>query len=73
LRLPAYARPLFLRIQGSIATTATFKHQKSDLIRQGFDPASTTDAIYLNEASQRTYIALDSAVFRRIQDGTIRL
>jgi fatty-acyl-CoA synthase len=72
-RLPAYAQPLFLRIQDSIATTATFKHQKSDLARQGFDPASVTDAIYLNEPSRRACIRLDSAVFQRIHDGTIRL
>ena len=72
-RLPAYAQPLFLRIQDSIATTATFKHQKSDLARQGFDPASVTDAIYLNKPSRRAYIRLDSAVFQRIHDGTIRL
>ena len=72
-RLPAYAQPLFLRIQDSIATTATFKHQKSDLVRQGFDPACTTDAIYLNETAGHAYIRLDGAVFRRIHDGTIRL
>jgi fatty-acyl-CoA synthase len=72
-RLPTYAQPLFLRIEDSIATTATFKHQKSDLVRQGFDPASTTDSIYLNEPSQQAYIRLDDAVFRRIHDAAMRL
>jgi fatty-acyl-CoA synthase len=72
-RLPAYAQPLFLRIQDSIATTATFKHQKSDLVRQGFDPAATTDVIYLNGPLRQAYVPLDSAVFRRIHDRTIRL
>jgi fatty-acyl-CoA synthase len=72
-RLPAYAQPLFLRLQDNIATTATFKHQKSDLIRQGFDPAATPDVIYLNEPSRQAYVQLDGAVFRRIHDRTIRL
>ncbi len=72
-RLPAYARPLFLRIQDSIATTATFKPQKPDLVRQGFDPASTADAIYVIEPALQAYIRLDDAVFLRIHDGTFRL
>ena len=42
-RLPAYARPLFLRIRREIEVTATFKHKKSDLAREGYDPAIVTD------------------------------
>src|SRR5262249_29391528 len=36
--LPEYARPLFLRIKSEIDVTATFKHKKVDLVREGFDP-----------------------------------
>ena len=39
--LPAYARPLFLRIQERIEVTATFKHQKTELAREGYDPAAS--------------------------------
>ena len=30
-------------------TTATFKPQKQDLVREGFDPAATADPIYFND------------------------
>jgi fatty-acyl-CoA synthase len=71
--LPAYARPLFLRIQDKIAVTATFKHQKNDLVREGFDPASIADAIYFDDPSQQAYLRLDDALFDRIRSGEIRL
>jgi fatty-acyl-CoA synthase len=71
--LPAYARPLFLRIQDNIAVTATFKHQKSDLVREGFDPAASNDSVYFDDPSQQAYVRLDSALFERIRLGDVRL
>jgi fatty-acyl-CoA synthase len=44
--LPHYARPLFLRIHTETPdehTTGTFKLKKTDLVREGWDPASVTD------------------------------
>ena len=72
-RLPPYARPLFLRLQDRIAVTATFKHAKADLVREAFDPAAHGDPIYFDDPSQAIYVRLDAALFRRIQDGKIRL
>ncbi len=72
-RLPAYAQPLFLRIQDRIAITGTFKHQKADLVRESFDPAATPDAIYFCDPTARAYVRIDTAFFERIQAGTIRL
>ena len=43
-RLPPYARPLFLRIRKNMDLTGTFKYSKTDLVRQGFDPAASNDA-----------------------------
>ena len=43
-RLPPYARPLFLRIRKNMDLTGTFKYSKTDLVRQGFNPASSDDA-----------------------------
>jgi fatty-acyl-CoA synthase len=71
--LPAYARPLFLRIQDSIAVTATFKHQKTELVRQGFDPAASGDTIYFDDPSQQAYVRLDDALLERINAGAVRL
>jgi fatty-acyl-CoA synthase len=71
--LPSYARPLFLRIQDRIAVTATFKHQKADLVRDGFDPAASGDAIYFDDPPQQAYVRLNGALFERIKTGTVRL
>jgi fatty-acyl-CoA synthase len=71
--LPPYARPLFLRIQDRIAVTATFKHQKNDLVREGFDPAATNDAIYFDDPSQQAYVPIGGALFDRIRSGDVRL
>ena len=71
--LPAYARPLFLRIQERIAVTATFKHQKTELVREGFDPTASESAIYFDDPSQQAYVRLDRALFDRIQAGLVRL
>ena len=72
-RLPAYARPLFLRIQREIEVTATFKHKKSDLVREGYDPASATDAIYFNDPERQAFVRLDSALYERIQRQQVRV
>jgi len=72
-RLPAYARPLFLRIRSELDVTATFKYTKSEFVRQGYDPASTADAIYLDAVDRGTFVLLDSAFFDRINAGQVRL
>jgi fatty-acyl-CoA synthase len=70
-RLPDYARPLFLRIQTEIQVTSTFKFTKTDLVRQGYDPSTTPDAIYFNDPEQEAFIRVDQPLFERIQSGTI--
>src|SRR5258708_4293889 len=71
--LPAYARPLFLRIQDRIAVTATFKHQKAELVREGFDPTASGDVIYFDDPSRQAYVRVDGALFERIKAGELRL
>jgi fatty-acyl-CoA synthase len=71
--LPFYARPLFLRINDRIEMTSTFKHTKTELVRDGFDPSVSNDALYFDDPSQRAYVQLDSKLFERIRAGGIRL
>ncbi|HLH88899.1 MAG TPA: long-chain-acyl-CoA synthetase [Xanthobacteraceae bacterium] len=71
--LPAYARPVFVRIRQELETTATFKHQKGELAQEGYDPAATADAIYCNDPSVGTFVRMDSAMFARVRAGQIRL
>jgi len=72
-RLPAYARPAFLRFRDDIEVTGTFKYSKTDLVRQGYDPATTTDLIYFDNPESQAFDRLDNALFDRIQTGKIRL
>jgi len=70
-RLPAYARPIFLRIVKSLAVTETFKQKKQELAREGFDPSVISDPLYADCGTG--YGALDEALYTRINCGLIRL
>ena len=72
-RLPAYARPVVIRVCAALDTTETFKQKKQDLIRDGFDPRLVKDPIFFKDPGSGGYLPLDEAVFERILDGSIRL
>ncbi len=72
-RLPAYARPLFLRIKDRIELTATFKHKKTELVRDGYDPAATPDALYFDDPVRHAFVPLDAALHACLVEGGIRL
>ena len=65
--------PLFLRIQGKIDVTGTFKQKKVDLVREGFDPAATGDPIYFNDPQAKRSCGSTPALYRRIESGEVRL
>jgi fatty-acyl-CoA synthase len=71
-RLPPYARPLFLRIRKNMDLTGTFKYSKTGLVRQGFNPAASDDAVYFNNLESGAFIRLDQQLYERIQEGAIR-
>jgi len=72
-RLPAYARPLFLRIKDCIEITATFKHKKNELAREGYNPTATPDALYFDDPARGAFVPLDAALHARLVEGAIRL
>jgi fatty-acyl-CoA synthase len=72
-RLPAYACPVFVRIRGALELTATFKFTKTDLVREGYDPLATSDAIYFNHPDHKAFVLLNKALYDRIQNGRVRL
>lgn len=72
--LPTYARPAFLRIQDSIKVTGTFKHQKSSLVEEGFDPSKIkNDILYMYNQKDGEVIPLTSELYRKIIQGEIKL
>jgi fatty-acyl-CoA synthase len=72
-RLPAYARPLFVRLCSSIAVTETFKPKKEVLIEEGFMPEGIADQIYVEDRVGNRYVRVNKGVYDHIQSGEIRL
>lgn len=72
-RLPAYARPVFIRISCAIDATETFKQRKGGLVREGFDPAAISDPLFMLDPKSGAYVALDSGTSQQIISGSIRL
>lgn len=56
--LPAYARPLFLRILPEALMTDTFKQRKVELMEQGYDPTKVKDDVYYLDTKAGTYSTL---------------
>jgi fatty-acyl-CoA synthase len=73
LHLPAYARPVFLRLLSAIDSTGTFKPRKLELINEGFDPARIKDPLYFDDPRAQAYVQLDAALFAAISAGTLRI
>ena len=71
-RLPDYARPVFLRVQDDLEVTATFKHTKSALVREGYDPVAIEDALYFNDRERQAFVRLDKGLYDRIQNGQLQ-
>jgi fatty-acyl-CoA synthase len=72
-QLPAYARPLFLRIVSAMDVTGTLKQRKVDLQREGYDIAVNADAVYMRDDTARQYIPLTAAILELIRSGALRL
>jgi len=72
-RLPSYARPAFLRLQDEVKVTGTFKYSKTDLVREGYNPAVASHLIYFDHPEAQAFVRLDKTLYERIQAGQIRL
>lgn len=71
--LPAYANPVFLRLQNHIDITGTFKQRKVELVKQGFDPGGLTDPLFAIDHDAKSYVSLSPALYEDICSGKRRL
>uniref|UniRef100_A0A8D0HNK6 long-chain-fatty-acid--CoA ligase n=1 Tax=Sphenodon punctatus TaxID=8508 RepID=A0A8D0HNK6_SPHPU len=71
--LPSYACPLFLRFQETMELTGTFKQQKFQLVREGFDPSVISDPLYYLDHSKKTYVLLTKEYHGQILSGQVKL
>ncbi len=49
--------------------TGTFKHQKVDYRKEGYDPAKTEDPMFFLDAEG--YVPIDQALFAKLQAGEL--
>jgi len=71
--LPAYAQPLFLRLQEQMEITGTFKQRKVELVEEGFDPTKIQDPLYFRDSQAGRYVPLDADLHQRLLSGDVRL
>jgi fatty-acyl-CoA synthase len=66
-RLPRYALPLFVRVVDTLAHTSTFKSQKVDLRKQGYEDVE--DPIYVLASRDEGYVPFYDEYPGEVKDG----
>ncbi len=72
-RLPAYARPAFVRVRPGHDMTGTFKIRKVELQNEGFDPTTIPDPLYVRDDDHKSYRPLTAEQHTRVLAGAARL
>jgi fatty-acyl-CoA synthase len=71
--LPAYARPVFVRLQPEMEITGTFKQRKVELVKDGFDPATIHEPLYWLDHANGRYEPLTAELYAAIVSGGVKL
>uniref|UniRef100_A0A673XLM8 Very long-chain fatty acid transport protein n=1 Tax=Salmo trutta TaxID=8032 RepID=A0A673XLM8_SALTR len=71
--LPPYARPVFLRFLKEVNKTGTYKFQKTDMRRDGFDPSMVSDKLYFLDPTRGRYVELHQELYSSIISGKQKL
>jgi citronellyl-CoA synthetase len=70
--LPNYALPIFLRFLSELNTTSTYKIQKYDMKKIGFNIKKTNNPIYVYLPGSSKYTLLTEDIFENILEGKYR-
>ncbi|KAL2093377.1 hypothetical protein ACEWY4_010689 [Coilia grayii] len=71
--LPTYARPRFIRIQGHLEVTGTFKQMKGRLVTEGFSLDTVQDPLLLLDEQEERYSPLTRKAYDAILQGSLKL
>ncbi len=71
--LPAYARPVFVRLQRDLEVTGTLKLRKVELQREGYDLDAVSDALYVRDDGAGRYVPLTRELLSALEAGTLRV
>ncbi|MGB5364697.1 MAG: AMP-binding protein [Polyangiales bacterium] len=69
--LPPYAQPRFVRVMGGLAKTGTFKIQKTDLRKEGVDPAAVGDPLYVRTPTGYELLTVER--WADVKEGRLKL
>jgi acyl-CoA synthetase (AMP-forming)/AMP-acid ligase II len=71
-KLPAYARPVFVRIIQELETTGTFKLKKGELRDEAYHLEKVNDdAVFVREPKSECYTRLTNETYEKINNGSI--
>lgn len=70
--LPAYARPVFVRLMKAVDTTGTFKYRKVDLVSEGYDPERVDGQLYVR-GGKNGYQKMTPKALADVTSGAMRL
>ena len=70
--LPSYAIPLFVRLIDSSRITGTFKFQKVEYRKEGFD-IEKVDEVFVLDPTLKIYVPLTKGMHEKIVNGGVRL
>ncbi|XP_044300556.1 very long-chain acyl-CoA synthetase-like isoform X2 [Varanus komodoensis] len=71
--LPNYAIPCFIRIQEVLEITGTFKQCKSQLVKEGFNPAIISNPLYFLDISEKCYVPMTQHIYSSILEKKLKL
>merc|ERR1712059_68882 len=72
-KLPAYARPMFVRIVSRIDLTGTYKLKKRDLQSDGYNPETISDPLLMMDIKNLTYNPLTTEQYVDIINGNMKI
>jgi len=72
-RLPAYARPRFVRVLPQMEITGTFKQSKVTLVTDGFDPDKGGDPIFFSLTDGGAFETMTPEICAKIGSGKVKL
>ena len=72
--MPAYQRPVFIRVQPEIEMTGTFKFRKVELVKEGYDVTKFEDGVssYFYSKQEKSFIPLTIEMVRKIDSGELK-
>jgi len=72
--LPAYARPLFVRLVQEMEVTGTLKQRKVEFSRDEYDPEKVKpDPLYFRDDEAGCYVPLTADILSRLHEGSLKL